>query len=218
MRCRDGSGSFERGELAESWSHAPLTSVMAWFSGVAQAIRKSGAATRPLSKSNPPKNHESGTNVRPREVDMRNVTAILLFAVIQGTAGCGGGSGTSTPTTPSTATPTPTPTPAPVQLAMFADPASTFSTTDVRDVQEQIVRFDTANNALIWAADGRSFPGYPVSGNFMRSDRSFQVRFGTKDGERRAYFTETVATTICDIEVIGGQLVINPTAVRVPGS
>jgi hypothetical protein len=147
---------------------------------------------------------------------MRNVTAILLFAVIQGTAGCGGGAGTSTPTTPSTTTPAPTP--APVQLAMFVDPGSTFSTTDVRDSQEQIVRLDTANNALIWAADGRSFPGYPVSGNFMRSDRSFQVRFGTKDGERRAYFTETVATTICDIEVIGGQLVITPTVLRVPGS
>jgi hypothetical protein len=38
-------------------------------------------------------------------------------------------------------------------LAVFSDPASTFMTSDVRDVQEQIVRFDTATNALIWAAD-----------------------------------------------------------------
>jgi hypothetical protein len=79
------------------------------------------------------------------------------------------------------------------------------------------VRFDTANNALIWTADGRSFSGYRVSGNFIRADRNFQVRFGTRDGERRAYFTETVSATICDIEIAGGQLVINPTTATVPG-
>ena len=90
-------------------------------------------------------------------------------------------------------------------------------TSDVRDVQNQIVRFDIANNALIWVADGRSFPGYPVSGNFVRTDRSFQIRFGT-DGERRAYFTETASATICDIEVVGGQLSISPTNVKVPGT
>jgi hypothetical protein len=77
------------------------------------------------------------------------------------------------------------------------------------------VHLDTANNALIWVADGRSFSGYPVSGNFIASN--FQVRFGTKDGERRAYFTETGPETICDINVVNGQLVILPTNVRVPG-
>ncbi len=91
-------------------------------------------------------------------------------------------------------------------------------TSDVRDVQEQIVRFDITSNSLIWTADGRSFPGYPVSGNFVRADRNFQVRFGTKDGERRAYFTETASATICDIEIVGGQLVISATNVTVPGS
>ena len=81
-----------------------------------------------------------------------------------------------------------------------------------------IVRFDTTGNALIWAADGRSFSGYPVSGNFLGAAKNFQVRFGTKDGERRAYFTETVATTICNVEVVGGQLMVTPTTVKVPGS
>ena len=79
------------------------------------------------------------------------------------------------------------------------------------------MRFDTVANSLIWAADGQSFPGYPVDGNFIRSDRAFQVLFGTKDGERRAYFTETARETICDIEVTGGRLVISPTNVKVPG-
>jgi hypothetical protein len=101
---------------------------------------------------------------------------------------------------------------------VFSDPASSFTTLDVRDVQEQIVRFDVASSSLIWAADGRSFTGFPVSGNFIRADRFFQVRFGTKDGERRVYFTETVATTICDIEIVGGQVIITPTTVHVPGS
>jgi len=80
------------------------------------------------------------------------------------------------------------------------------------------VRFDTASNSLIWAADGRSFSGYPVNGNFVRADRAFQVRFGTKDGARRAYFTETVSATICDIEIVGGQVVISATNVAVPGA
>ncbi|HXG54640.1 MAG TPA: hypothetical protein VNJ03_04615 [Vicinamibacterales bacterium] len=103
-----------------------------------------------------------------------------------------------------------------MQLVVFRDPDSSFSTSDIRDVQDQIVRFDMTSNSLIWAADGRSFQGFPVSGNLLRADRAFQVRFGAKDGERRAYFTETVATTICDIEIVGGQLVISPTSVKVP--
>jgi hypothetical protein len=96
------------------------------------------------------------------------------------------------------------------------DPGSGFSTMDVRDVQEQIVHFDTAGT-LIWEADGSRFPGYPVSGNFITTSQRFQVRFGFKDGERRAYFTETGPATICDIEVRSGQLSISPTSVTVPG-
>jgi hypothetical protein len=143
-------------------------------------------------------------------------TAVLLLMLIEGLAGCGGSD--SAPTASPSPTPSPTPPPpAPVQLAMFSDPASSFSTSDVRDVQEQIVRFDLASNSLIWMADGRSFPGYPVSGNFVAEDKHFQVRFGTKDGERRAYFTETASATICDIAVSGGQLSISPTNVTVPG-
>ena len=106
--------------------------------------------------------------------------------------------------------------PPPQVLAVFSEPSG-FMTSDVRDVQGQIVRFDTANHALIWAATDRSFSGYPVSGNFIGSNRAFQVRFGTEAGERRAYFTETGPETICDIDVVNGQLIILPTNVRVPG-
>jgi hypothetical protein len=120
---------------------------------------------------------------------------------------------------PSTPTPpTPTPTPAPVQLVVFVDPATGLGTSDVRDVQGQVVRFDRANNSLIWAADGRSFPGYPVDGDFVRSDRFFQVRFGTEGGARRAYFTEAVNATLCDVEIVGSSPVISATSVTVPGT
>ena len=64
--------------------------------------------------------------------------------------------------------------------------------------------------------DGRAFAGYPVSGNFIRQDHGFQVVFGSENGERRAYFTETGPGTICDIEVVSGQLLITPTSERVP--
>jgi hypothetical protein len=106
----------------------------------------------------------------------------------------------------------------PVQLATFTDPSTGVTTSDVRDVQEQIIRFDMANNALIWVLDGTSHSGYPVDGSFIRSDRHFQVRFGTKDGERRAYFTETATATICDVVVSGGVLSVFPTTVTVPGA
>lgn len=141
---------------------------------------------------------------------MTTSQAILLLTLDLTAAGCGGSA-------PTTTGPSPSPTPQ-VNLAVFHDPASTFTTSDVRDVQEQIVRFDTASNSLIWAADGRSFPGYPVEGNFIRSDRAFQIRFGTKNGDQRAYFTETATGTICDIEVTGGQLVLTSTTVTVPGT
>ena len=147
---------------------------------------------------------------------MRMTSALLSFALASALTGCGGSP--STPTTPSQTPAATVPTPGPVQLAMFSDPASSFTTSDVRDVQDQIVRFDVTGNTLIWAADGRSFAGYPVSGNFLGAGQNFQVRFGTKGGERRAYFTETVATTICKVEVVGGQLLVTPTTVHVPDS
>jgi hypothetical protein len=89
----------------------------------------------------------------------------------------------------------------------------------VRDAQEQIVQFDTASNSLIWTADGRKFSGFPVLDSyFVRADRFFQVRFGTRNGERRAYFTEAVRGTICDVEIVGGGAIINPTDQQVPNS
>lgn len=101
-------------------------------------------------------------------------------------------------------------------LAVFTDPDSDFSTSDVRDVDDEIVRFDATAKTLIWAADGSTFEDWEVNGNFLGASQAFQVRFGTVDGERRAYFTESGPATICDIRVDDGMLSISATSVLVP--
>lgn len=108
--------------------------------------------------------------------------------------------------------------PTDANLVAFFDPDSEFSTTDVRDVDEEIVRFDGAAKAIIWVADDLVFDEgvWEIDGNFLRVGRPFQVRFGTIDGERRAYFTETGPATICDISVEQGRLRIAATSVLVP--
>jgi len=137
-------------------------------------------------------------------------TRLLPLCSVVGVLACGGDSPSST------VTPTPIPT---VRLATFTDPASSFSTSDVRDVQDQVMRFDTASNSLIWTVNGQSYTGYPVIDTyFIRSDKFFQVRFGMRNGERRAYFTEAGRGTICDVEASSGGLTITPTDVTVPTS
>ena len=104
------------------------------------------------------------------------------------------------------------------KLAVFQDPESDFTSTDVYDVNDEIVQFDTENDAIIWAASGSAFNAgsWVVSENFPESSQFFQIRFGTKDGERRAFFTETGTATICDIRVSGAFLSIFSTSVTVP--
>ena len=134
---------------------------------------------------------------------MRN-RALVLFLLCVAAAGCGGSSATS---------PEPV-----VRLVIFQDPDSAFSTTDVHDAQEQVVQFNSTNDTLIWTLTGEAFAGWDTNGNFLNASRQFMVSFGTKNGERRAYFTETLAPgTICDLQLNGaGQLVIVPTDVPVP--
>ena len=146
---------------------------------------------------------------------MTDITRSVAAAVLTVTfAGCGGRS----PSAPSPS-PEPIPSPAPqppatVSLVTFTDPASPFSTTDVRDKQDQIVRFNTAQE-LIWVADDTRFPGYRVTGNFVGS-HGYEIVFVTRDGERRSYFTvhghgPTDPNRVCDIEVVNGMLVITET-------
>jgi hypothetical protein len=163
----------------------------------------------------------------------RRMLWAAVLATAQGLTGCGGFDAPSAPSAPPPApspVPQPVPQPSPSQLAVFTDPASGFSTSDVRDAQEQIVQFNYAGE-LIWAADQTRFPGYPVTGDVIRADPTcrfclFQVRFGSKDGEPRAYLTWTddvghfgpQGPTLLDVDVVRGQLVITGTNVPVPRS
>lgn len=144
------------------------------------------------------------------------MAGIALLVLAQGLAGCGGaGSPVAPPRAPS-------PVGQPATPVRFFDPASAFSTLDVRDVDEQIVHFNTADE-LIWTADGRRFQGYQVNGHFVRWDKYYQVRFATRDGDRRAYFCGhghddvTDPPSLCDIEVVNGRLVITELNVLCPG-
>lgn len=102
-----------------------------------------------------------------------------------------------------------------VELAVFADPDSDFSTSDVRDVNGELVRFDTQTDQLIWVAEELAFDGWGVNGNRLGTG-FFTVLFGSEGGERRAYFTETITRTICDISVSSGRLRVQATSTPVP--
>lgn len=158
-------------------------------------------------------------------------TAILLPVFSLALPGCG--SSFSGPLAPSgvphvaPAIPGVPPVAPPIQLAVFTDPALGFSVSDVRDAQDRIVRFNTAGE-LIWMADGTRFSGYRVLGDQIRGpglDDWFQVVFGKKDGEQRAYLGWSdewchcpgYPATMINIEVVNGRLVFTPTKILVPG-
>jgi hypothetical protein len=136
---------------------------------------------------------------------------LLVFAL--GLAACGGG------------LPSPSVIPPPTALAVFADRESGFSTTDVRDVHGQVVRFNTVGE-LVWS-DQTRFPGYLADGYVITADRIcagcyFLVRFGTRNGLEQAYLTWAGETsdahpaTLLDVEVVDGRLVVLDTDVTVP--
>ncbi len=101
-------------------------------------------------------------------------------------------------------------------LVVFEDPDSDFSTTDVMDVDGEIVNLDGAQGELIWAADGTTDDGWEINGNVLGSSGFFTVAFGTENGERGAYFTETFRATICDIRLDNGEIKISATNTPVP--
>lgn len=151
---------------------------------------------------------------------MKVSAGIVVLALSQALAGCGASGSSSVPTAPSPA----------IQIAVFTDRVSGFSTSDVRDAHQRILRFSTSHE-LIWPPTGGRFSGYSVYGNRIQAyiacppswscqKRSWsgEVRFGTKNGERRAYLTCNCedGSWIVDIEVVDGQVVISETGLPVP--
>ncbi len=100
-------------------------------------------------------------------------------------------------------------------LVVFQDPDSDFSTTDVMDIDREIVRLDGAREELIWIADGTTAGGWDINGNLL-GNGFFTVAFGTENGQRGAYFTETATATICNIQLRNGDIRISATNTPVP--
>lgn len=151
----------------------------------------------------------------------RTLTGCLLLALAAASAGCDG-AGPSSPTAPGSVPP-----PAGASgFVAFTEGSTGFTTTDLRDVQEQILRITTTNE-LIWAADGSRLPGYfarghSIDGKICPEGCTLVVRFGSRDGERRAYLTADYGHnnpgTVVDVEVTGGMLVVTRTGEFPPGS
>jgi hypothetical protein len=90
----------------------------------------------------------------------------------------------------------------------------------------------TADGQLIWTATGRRFPGYPQAPGYVVgayifappicSYCAYEIRFGTRDGERRAYLTidrgEDNPGTLADLEVVDGELITRQTKAGAPGT
>jgi hypothetical protein len=157
----------------------------------------------------------------------KKAALLVLIAGVQGVAACDG-SRSGVPTAPSSgAQPASPPLPAaPSGLRAFVDPFSGLSTADLHDAQEQIIQVSTTDE-LIWVAGGEHLPGYPVRGSFILAEASscqcwLAVRFGTKNGERRAYLTADYGHdnpgTVVDLEIAGGALIVRATEVFVPGT
>jgi hypothetical protein len=92
----------------------------------------------------------------------------------------------------------------PGRFVTFVDATSGFRTSEVHDADREVVFFDPALEAMVWGETGDAVAGWNTSGSDLSWNRSgiaFQVRFGTEDGERRAYFTEADRATICDLSI-----------------
>jgi carboxypeptidase family protein len=149
---------------------------------------------------------------------MRVSGAIAILGIVVGAGACARSASSTAPSGLPAAT-----------LVVFTEPGTGFSTSDLRDAQDQIVQFNTAGE-LIWTADGTHLPGYRISnrveyvieGKICPVDCGFVVRFGTRDGERRAYLTIDYGHdnpgTLVDVEVTGGVLVVTQTNLFPPGS
>lgn len=141
---------------------------------------------------------------------MSRFTTWFLVISLVCLAACGD-TGLTTDSTP------PPPPPAPGEsFAVFMDPRSDFQTIDVRDSENDIVRFDTGEDALVWTESDVLFDGWIVNGNFLDEGRLYVVRFGTVNDERRAYFTETGRGTLCELSVVNNELFIAPTDLLPP--
>lgn len=79
------------------------------------------------------------------------------------------------------------------------------------------MRFDSVARTIVWATTGQASQDgvWEVNGDSLLPSGVSQVRFGTSDGERAAFLTETGPATIRDIEASNNEVFISSTNVPV---
>lgn len=147
-----------------------------------------------------------------------HAAVVNVLAVIVTTVGC------NNPAAPAPSAPSPPPgvsQPKPTELVVFRDPVTGLSTSDVRDARGHVVQFTTANE-LVWI-DGTHLSGHQVDVSEEASCQCWLVvRFGSADGERRAYMTADAGHynpgTLVDLEMTENRLVVTWTDLFPPGT
>ena len=124
---------------------------------------------------------------------MRIRRAILILIITQGLAGCDSSNGRTIrqrPRLPSQPT-----LPGASSLVAFRDSVSGFSTTDLRDAEDEIVQLNSAGELILVSQHAR-LPGYRLTQHTTEYNMekrkicpqgcAFAIRFGIKSGDRGA--------------------------------
>lgn len=162
------------------------------------------------------------------------IQAALFILIAQGLAGCErsysptNGASFSPPTAPSSSSSASL---SEVGLVTFRDAASAFETSDLHDSEDEIMQLSLAGELVFPATNTRLRGFRPVRDleqgivgivNICGPGCAFVVRFGIKDGERRAYLTVDYGHdnpgTLVDVAVANGALVVTRTDLYPPGS
>ena len=156
----------------------------------------------------------------------RSSALVLCLTVSTVLSGCDRNNAPQPGTAP---TPVPTSgTPAPplgTHLIQFMDPVTGTETPDVYDAQGHVVQFNS-DNQMIWAADDTHIKNYVAVGYYIPAELLCQcwleVRFGTADGQRRAYLTADYGHsnpgTLIALALTNGTLAMTQSALYPPGS
>jgi len=102
-----------------------------------------------------------------------------------------------------------------VELTVFSDPDSDFTTTELLDVDGQVLSF-TTDSRIVWVDTSTAWTEsrrgeWTTDGNVLRSDGYFTVAYGSLDGTFAGWITRTSTGNVCDFESDGEVLDINPT-------
>jgi len=101
------------------------------------------------------------------------------------------------------------------ELTVFQDPDSSFSTTELLDVDGEVISF-TTDGRIVWVETSMAWANsrnaeWTTDGNTLRSDEYFTVAYGLVDGEFGGWITRASTDTVCDFDAEGDELFIDPT-------